>query len=532
MSHVIRSPGGERRTQTPAGIVLSSRRFPRLSWHDRGGAKSQVVDRRTVVGASVAADIVIDDATVSRLHVELDPRHAGLWIRDLESRNGTRINGVVTSEIQVAENCTLTLGTTDMQIDYSAGAVAPVELWPHGKFQNLVGESAPMRELFAFIARIGPTEASVLIQGETGTGKEMVARAIHETSHRNQGPYVVVDCAALPENLLDAELFGHTRGAFTGAHAARAGAIETADGGTVFLDEIGEVPLSMQPKLLRVLEQRTVRRIGESNHRPVNVRFVTATHRDLLSMVARGEFREDLYFRLCVIPLTVPALRDRREDVISLVEHFLNGERLSARVMEEIKRHPWRGNVRELRNFVERARALGDKVLEFSTGTVRAPQGDVTLNRVPSQRSQVRKTLPPGVPGARSLPSLREPESLDNETQSTTPISQSDTDSSRWSSVSKNAFNASPFTAPIEDEVRVTASGRWPAAPIAQEAPRAEFPAAEGTFREFRAALIEFGEREFLRKMLEKHKRNINAIAKEADVDRTYIYRLLRRYGL
>jgi DNA-binding NtrC family response regulator len=213
-----------------------------------------------------------------------------------------------------------------------------------------------------------------------------------------------------------------------------------------------------------------------------------------------------------------------------LVEHFLNGEHLSPRVMEEIKRHPWRGNVRELRNFVERARALGDKVLEFSTGTVRAPQGDVTLNRAPVQRSQIRKTMPPAASSSRSLPTLREPESSDNETQSTTPISQ--TDSSSWPLISKSASDTGPFPTATEDDVPVTASGRWPAMPIAAETPRAEFPAAQGTFREFRAALIEYGEREFLRRMLEKHKRNINAIAKEADVDRTYIYRLLRRYGL
>ena len=225
-----------------------------------------------------------------------------------------------------------------------------------------MGNTLVMRELFATLSRVAPMEASVLIHGETGTGKELVARAIHLASPRARQPFVTVDCGALPENLLDAELFGHTKGAFTGAVSARAGAIETAEGGTVFLDEIGEVPISMQPKLLRLLESRTIRRIGESIHRNINVRFVTATHRDLLTMVSTGEFREDLYFRLSVLPIMIPPLRERREDIELLVNHFLGADRgshVTPELMRELISRPWRGNVRELRNFVERARALG-----------------------------------------------------------------------------------------------------------------------------------------------------------------------------
>src|SRR6185369_4646801 len=168
------------------------------------------------------------------------------------------------------------------------------------------GQSSAMRELFALLDRIASTDTSVLINGETGTGKELVAKCIHDLSPRREAPLVVVDCAALPENLLEAELFGHTKGAFTGAAQARAGAFEAADGGTVFLDEIGELPISMQPKLLRVLESHTVRRVGETNYRQVDFRFLSATHRDLLTMVNAGEFREDLYFRLSVLPVQVP----------------------------------------------------------------------------------------------------------------------------------------------------------------------------------------------------------------------------------
>ena len=201
-----------------------------------------------------------------------------------------------------------------------------MELWPGPQFGRLIGPSVKMRELFARLARIARAPASVLIEGETGTGKELVARAIHDASPRAGRPFVVIDCGALPENLLDAELFGHARGAFTGAVAARAGAFESAEGGTVFLDEIGELPLGVQPKLLRVLESRAVRRLGENDHRPVDVRVLSATHRDLRTMVNSRAFREDLYFRLAVLPVRVPPLRERPGDIIALAQHFLPRE--------------------------------------------------------------------------------------------------------------------------------------------------------------------------------------------------------------
>jgi transcriptional regulator with GAF, ATPase, and Fis domain len=218
-----------------------------------------------------------------------------------------------------------------------------------------------MRELFATIVRIGASEAPVLVEGETGTGKELVARSIHDCSHRATGPFVIVDCAALPEGLLESELFGHAKGAFTGATGAQTGSFESAEGGTVFLDEIGELPLSMQPKLLRVLESKTVRRIGESAHRRVDVRFVTATHRNLRAMVNGGEFREDLYFRLAVLPVRVPPLRERMEDLPRLVELFAPVMPAPERdaLCRELGGRQLAGNVRELRNLVERASLLG-----------------------------------------------------------------------------------------------------------------------------------------------------------------------------
>ena len=252
---------------------------------------------------------MIEDATVSRLHAELDPRRDGLWVRDLGSRNGTFVNGVRVVSARVPDGGRVQLGAASITLLPSPTSVS-VELWPDTRFGPLVGKSVAMRELFATLARVAAVDATVLVSGETGTGKELVAEAVHGASPRAGGPFVVVDCAALPDQLLQSELFGHARGAFTGAETARAGAIESANGGTVFLDEIGELPLAMQPALLRVLESRTVRRLGETAHRKVDVRFVSATHRDLRAMVTAGAFREDLYFRhRASLPLVVPPLR-------------------------------------------------------------------------------------------------------------------------------------------------------------------------------------------------------------------------------
>ncbi len=502
------------RSLTPTGIVLSKRRFPRISWTDAAGTHDTFVQKRMVVGAAGAADLVIDDATVSRIHAELEPKADGLVVRDLSSRNGTVVNGVSIRETLLRENGDVRVGTTSISVDYANAVVAPVELWPNDAFHYMVGRSAVMRELFALLARVARTDASILINGETGTGKEVVARSIHEASGRAKGPLVVVDCAALPENLLDAELFGHTKGAFTGAVQARAGAIESADGGTVFIDEIGELPLTMQPKLLRVLEQRTVRRIGEAIHRPVNVRFVTATHRDLLSMVSRGEFREDLYFRMCVLPVKVPPLRERPEDIELLVGHFLKGEKLSAEFTAELAKLPWRGNVRELRNFVERARALGeDKVSQLQTRSTTATAFGEEESPTSHAMPRTRATLPP--PASRRLPSLVDPEDNDD-IDGTTPI-EILPDLKSAVGLNPTGFGRAPAAAPIAATPLPTATNSFNFA---------------GNFKAFREKWIDYGEREYLKQMLTRHDRNVTALATEASVDRTYIYRLIRKHGL
>jgi two-component system response regulator PilR (NtrC family) len=235
------------------------------------------------------------------------------------------------------------------------------------EFSNILGVSDAMQQVFATIRTVAGTTSTVLISGESGTGKELVARAVHFNSLRRDRPFVAVNCGAVPEALLESELFGHVRGAFTGAHANKKGLVEAAEGGTIFLDEIGEMPSSMQVKLLRVLQDHRFRRVGGTDEVQADVRVIAATNQDLTRMVAEGRFREDLYYRLNVLPIMLPPLRDRREDIPLLAEHFLQQyasemgkpvRTISAEALQLLQEHPWRGNVRELQNAIERAVAL------------------------------------------------------------------------------------------------------------------------------------------------------------------------------
>jgi len=241
------------------------------------------------------------------------------------------------------------------------------EVEQYQRFEQIVGKSACMQELYRAIEKAAPTNSTVLIAGETGTGKDLVARALHQRSPRAQGPLVSISCGAIPESLLESELFGHVKGAFTGAHADREGVFEAAEGGTLFLDEIGDLPLPMQVKLLRALQERQIQRLGESRARRVDVRLVAATHRDLRQEMQQGRFREDLFYRLDVLSVVVPPLRQRREDIPLLVEHFLRkygaemGKNLrgaSSEALALLTRYDWPGNVRELQNAIERAAIL------------------------------------------------------------------------------------------------------------------------------------------------------------------------------
>ena len=246
------------------------------------------------IGSNKTADIVLTDPTVSRRHAEIRRGRDGVLLRDLGSMNGTFVGQVRAKEVYLGTDTLFRVGRTELSFT-PADEVIDVEPSQADHFENLVGNSVAMREVFGLLERVAPTDLTVLITGETGTGKELASRAVHTRSKRGDGPLVVFDCGAAPENLIESELFGHNRGAFTGAIEARPGVFEMAHGGTIFLDEIGELPLELQPKLLRVLEQREVRRVGANKTKPIDVRVVAATNRNLREEVDRGRFREDLY---------------------------------------------------------------------------------------------------------------------------------------------------------------------------------------------------------------------------------------------
>jgi two-component system, NtrC family, response regulator GlrR len=253
------------------------------------------------------------------------------------------------------------------------------------KFGRMVGQSTPMHALFALLRRASACDATVLIDGETGTGKEVSALAVHENSARASGPFIVVDCGAIPAQLLESELFGYERGAFTGAVAARTGAFEAADGGTIFLDEIGELSLDLQPKILRALEGRKIKRVGSNNYFPIDVRVIAATNRNLREEVAQKRFRSDLYYRLAVLHIKLPPLRERKSDLPALVDDFLaqQGVRDAAAAplrtpefIEMLARYRWPGNVRQLRNYLERRVALGEAIAPPGSETSMPPPPD------------------------------------------------------------------------------------------------------------------------------------------------------------
>lgn len=326
-------------------------------------SRSLVTEAELVrIGSHPSNDVVLDDPRVSRFHCRL-VRGASAWtLEDPGSLNGTSVDGVVVRDGSLpARACTLELGDSRITVRHLPSVESRVVL-DRASCGDLYGVSLVMRQLFDIIDRVAATTANVLIEGESGTGKELVAGEIVRRGPRARKPFVIVDCGAISPSLLESELFGHVRGSFTGAHRDRIGAFETADGGTVFLDEIGELPIDMQPKLLRALEAREIRRIGETMPRRVDVRVIAATNRLLDREVNRGRFREDLFFRLSVVTVRVPPLRERLEDIDVLLNVFLDA--LSATdargiftpdVLEDLRKYDWPGNVRELRNYVERS---------------------------------------------------------------------------------------------------------------------------------------------------------------------------------
>jgi transcriptional regulator with PAS, ATPase and Fis domain len=329
---------------------------------DRDGEPFLFAAERMVVGADPKADLVIADAAMSKFHCEIRIADGAAVVRDLGSRNGTRVDRVPVIEAPLRDGAMLSLGRTELRFNIGTRNVE-IRLSARERFGRLIGRSLAMRAAFPVLEAAAASATTVLLQGESGTGKDLAAESIHHESARRDGPFVVVDCGAIPANLLEAELFGFEAGAFTGATARRIGAFEAAGGGTLLLDEIGELALDLQPKLLRAIERREIQRIGDSQRIAVDVRIIAATNRNLRTEVNARRFRSDLYFRLAVLVVTLPPLRDRAADVPLLVDGILDdlqaGESAIAtalrggELLPELLRHLWPGNVRELRNYVE-----------------------------------------------------------------------------------------------------------------------------------------------------------------------------------
>jgi two-component system, NtrC family, response regulator GlrR len=443
-------------TNDASGLLVERRYRLRVVAGPDQGKEHVLDDGTTMVGTHADNDLVLSDATVSRYHLEIRLRRDGIEVRDLDTTNGTKHGGAKVGQVILIGPARLRLGKhTELDVEPVDSDVVLGE-WLGERFGDVLGTTAPMKRLFALLAKAATTEATILLSGETGTGKEALAEAVHQLSHRAKGPFVVVDCGSIPHELIASELFGHAKGAFTGAGTDKQGLIEAASGGTLFLDEIGELALDLQPQLLRVLDRHQVRRVGETQAVDVDIRVIAATHRDLRAMVRAGQFREDLYYRLAVVAASVPPLRERKADIPALATWF--AERMgrgtfaqSPSLLDQLERHDWPGNVRELRNVVERALSLGDTSL--------ADLGDAPV--------RTGGTEPPD--------------------------------------------GSSPMRA----------SGSIPPGDVL------ELP-----FKEAKAALVESFERDYLTALLARHRGNISRAASEAGIDRNYIHRLVKKYGL
>lgn len=345
------------------------------------GLSHPLGERSVRVGKGKECDVVLTDRAVSRVHLELGLSGSAIRVKDLGSTNGTFVGKTRLIESVVPMGTVLSLGNTRLHLrsDDLPEVLAPSSA---DHFGDLWGGSLAMRQVFAVLERVAGKDASLFVDGETGTGKELVARAIHQHSGRKGGPFVVLDCSSVAPELIESQLFGHRRGAFTGAMQDRPGVFESARGGTLFLDELDSLPLDLQPKLLRVIESRTVVRLGEYDTRPVDVRLVAASGRSPEEAVGKGELRRDLYFRLAVVRVTLPSLRDRLDDLPLLLQKLLHriGNNYilveDGPALQRLRRHPWSGNIRELRNVIERALLL-------------APSGATSLEQLSLRLSPV-----------------------------------------------------------------------------------------------------------------------------------------------
>ena len=438
------------------------------SWQSEGD--------RCSIGSFANNDFVIEDATVSRYHCEIRIDADGARAVDLQSRNGTFIDGVQVVEGFLRGGSILRLGRAVIRFQFRNES-NQLPLSDSSSFGFMVGGSVAMRTAFAMLERAARSDATVLLEGETGTGKGRAAESIHRASARRDKPFMVVDCGSIPANLLESELFGHEKGAFTGAETRRIGVFEEAEGGTIFLDEIGEMPQELQPKLLRVLENREIRRVGSNAFRPVDVRVVAATNRDLRAEVNAARFRSDLYFRLAVVRIELPPLRRRPEDIPMLVESFLShpameghAEKLTAPdFVAHLQRAAWPGNVRELKNYLERC-VVFDEALPPPVGE---PGG---LDHT----SEIRIDEVDGAAGGEQR--RREPRDTD--------------------------------VSPAGDRRAIL---------------RIDL---DMQLSDARKLAVEEFERRYLSGLLERHDGRVAQAAAAAGIDRVYMYKLLRRYKL
>jgi len=466
-----------------AVVLLRSAVLSVVSGPDQG-ASCELSLTRTTVGTAEDNSLVLTDPHVSRRHIEIQVRDQGYLVRDLGSTNGTRFQGARVGEALLAPGSEIRIGGTVLRLERGEERQKAVDR--RESFGSLIGVSPPIQEVYGLLATVAPTDVTVLIEGETGTGKELVAEELHRQSPRRDRAFAVIDCGALPANLIESELFGHERGAFTGAVREREGMFERARSGTVFLDEIGELPIELQSKLLRVLDRRVVRRVGGNLERKVDVRLVAATNRDLAEEVRAGRFRQDLYYRLAVVRVVVPPLRTRGEDVLLLARHFLwqagaaNPERvLSPGLQQALLTRQWPGNVRELRNVIERALVMAD------SATGEAPLPESLLEAPP-------------VTHAVAEPVALEPERV--------PVRPAD--------VSPAATSAG---APVQPG--------WLGRSLPEEL-------LDRPYKEAKEALSHEFEAAYLGRLVERFGQNISRISRKAGVDRQVIRRLLQKHGL
>jgi DNA-binding NtrC family response regulator len=383
MSGAPRNPQTTATVSGPAGDIPDSLAVEVVGGPD-AGAVAPLVPGSLVVGKEPGCDLVLTDPAVSRRHLEIAVTHDRIEVRDLGSKNGSFYLGARFDVIQVGPGSQIQIGTTQLAIVTAAERAMP--LHPETRFGRLLGQTPAMRRVFAALARLARLDVGILITGETGTGKDLAAQAVHAASPRASKPFVVCDLGAIPASLIEAELFGAVRGAYTGADRDRPGVFEHADGGTLFLDEVGELALELQPRLLRLLESSSVKRVGDTSYRRFDVRVIAATNRDLSAEVQARRFRPDLFHRLAVAEVRIPPLRERQADIPLLVDGILadlaaaGAPRASVppETLAALAAYPWPGNVRQLRNVLERALAVdpsGGEIARDALGLAPPPAG-------------------------------------------------------------------------------------------------------------------------------------------------------------